>query len=87
MPKHPSKRKAVKKAYSLPIVIEKDEDGYVVECPVLPGCYSQGDSLDEAMANIQEVIELIAGEEDCKKILRGYQANNVSFHVVSLTLE
>jgi predicted RNase H-like HicB family nuclease len=41
------------------IVITPDEDGgYVVECPSLPGCYSQGDTLDEAIANIREAIEL-----------------------------
>ncbi len=41
------------------IVITPDEDGgYVVECPSLPGCYSQGDTIDEAIANIKEAIEL-----------------------------
>jgi predicted RNase H-like HicB family nuclease len=31
------------KRYQLPILIEKDEDGfYAVECPVFSGCYSQG---------------------------------------------
>ena len=34
---------------NLPIFIEKDESGfYVVECPVLRGCYTQGKTLDEA---------------------------------------
>jgi len=32
--------------------------GYFVECPGLPGCYSQGDTYDEAIANIREAIEL-----------------------------
>lgn len=41
------------------ILVEKDEDGfYVAECPVLEGCYSQGKTLDEALKNIREVIEL-----------------------------
>ena len=36
-----------------------DEDGgFVVECPVIPGCISQGDTRDEALANIREAIEL-----------------------------
>lgn len=36
-----------------------DEDGgYVVRCPSLPGCYSQGDTVEEALANIREAIEL-----------------------------
>ena len=41
------------------IVIEPDHEhgGYVVHCPALPGCYSQGDTRDEAIANIREAIE------------------------------
>ncbi len=41
------------------VVLEPDADGgYVVTCPTLPGCYSQGDTLDEALENIHEAIEL-----------------------------
>jgi antitoxin HicB len=32
---------------------------YVVECPSLPGCYSQGKTVSEALANIREAIELV----------------------------
>ena len=35
------------------------EGGYFVECPSLPGCYSQGETRSEALANIQEAIELV----------------------------
>ncbi|MBI4434810.1 type II toxin-antitoxin system HicB family antitoxin [Candidatus Uhrbacteria bacterium] len=43
----------------LPILVERDEDGfYVVECPALEGCYTQGETLDEALRNIQEVVAL-----------------------------
>ena len=39
------------------IICETDEDGiYVVECPDLPGCFSEGDTLEEAMDNINEAI-------------------------------
>ena len=38
-------------------VIERDEDGkWVIECPSIPGCVSQGDTRDEALANIREAI-------------------------------
>ena len=48
----------------LPLLIEKDEDGfYIVECPVLEGCYSQGKTLDQALKNIREVISLILEEK------------------------
>jgi antitoxin HicB len=40
-----------------PITLEEDEDGFIVaECPVLPGCVSQGKTRDEALANIEEAI-------------------------------
>lgn len=35
-----------------------EEGGYVVYCPSLPGCVSQGETLEEAIANIREAIEL-----------------------------
>ncbi len=47
------------KKVHLPVLVEKDEDGFfVVECPLLQGCYTQGKTLDEALKNIHEVIEL-----------------------------
>ena len=47
------------KTMDFKVVLEADPDGgYVVICPTLPGCYSQGDSVDEALANIREAIEL-----------------------------
>ena len=70
---------------SLPLVVEKDEDGlYVVECPVLPGCYSQGRSLDEALSNISEVIALIKEETEVKEILHGYHPQHISFLTITV---
>ena len=40
------------------IVIEKDDYGYYAFCPEMKGCQSQGDSLDEVLANIKEAVEL-----------------------------
>ncbi len=69
----------------LPLVVEKDEDGfYVVECPVLEGCYTQGKTLDEALLNIREVIELLCEEEDVREVLRSYKPQNISFHTITL---
>ena len=45
-------------SYQIAVVIEKDEYGYYAYCPQLEGCQSQGDSLEEIKANIQEAIEL-----------------------------
>lgn len=44
--------------YQITVIIEKDEYGYYAYCPQLEGCQSQGDSLSEIEANIQEAIEL-----------------------------
>ena len=44
--------------YNLPIIIEKDEDGYIAYCPELPGCYTQGDTYEEALASIRDAIAL-----------------------------
>jgi predicted RNase H-like HicB family nuclease len=42
-----------------PVTIDRDEDGvWVVECPSIPGCVSQGQTRDEALKNIQEAIAL-----------------------------
>ncbi|HDN79414.1 MAG TPA: type II toxin-antitoxin system HicB family antitoxin [Chloroflexi bacterium] len=42
-----------------PVTIYQDEEGwYVAECPVIPGCMTQGGTLDEALNNIREAIEL-----------------------------
>lgn len=41
------------------MTIDRDEDGvWIVECPAIPGCVSQGATKDEAVANIGEAIKL-----------------------------
>ncbi len=40
------------------VILEKDEHGFYAWCPELKGCQSQGVTLEEAMANIKEAIEL-----------------------------
>ena len=40
------------------IIIHPEGDGYWAECPSLPGCVSQGDTLEETISNIKEAIEL-----------------------------
>jgi len=56
--------KSKSRKITLPVIVEKDEDGfYVVECPLLKGCYSQGETLDEALKNIREVIDMCLEEE------------------------
>jgi antitoxin HicB len=49
----------VKEVYDFKVLLEPDEiSGYVAVCPSLPGCYSQGETVKEAMENIEEAILL-----------------------------
>ena len=41
------------------VTVNRDEDGlWIVECPTIPGCVSQGKTKDQALDNIKEAIEL-----------------------------
>ena len=41
------------------VVLEPDPDGgYVAVVPAFPGCYSQGETVDDAIANVREAIAL-----------------------------
>lgn len=48
------------KFYSFEIVIEKEpeDDGYLAYCPALPGCFSNGLTIEETKKNIREAIQL-----------------------------
>lgn len=61
------------KEYRFSVVVEKDKDGYYAFCPELQGCYTQGDSYEEALANIDDAIRLhiadrLASGEDIPEI-------------------
>lgn len=44
---------------SFPVIVELDEDNvFIVSCPVFKGCHSYGNTIDEAMNNLNEVIEM-----------------------------
>ena len=56
------------------VVLEEDEEvgGYVVSCPGLPGCFSQGDTMEEVLENIKEAIQACLkslGEDELKTYL------------------
>lgn len=52
------------KILHLPILVEQDEDNfYIVSCPVFKGCHSYGATVDEALSNIKEVIDICIDEE------------------------
>ncbi|MDP3724062.1 MAG: type II toxin-antitoxin system HicB family antitoxin [bacterium] len=51
------------------VLVERDEDGiYVASVPELPGCYTQGKTLDEVRKRIKKVIELVLeSDKDIRK--------------------
>lgn len=61
-----------KKILQYDAVFEKEKDGgYSVWIPDLPGCASQGDSLEEAMVNIKEAAELYLEDASVDEIKEG----------------
>ena len=73
----------MRKHIQLPILIERDEDGYyVVECPIFSGCYTQGKTLDQALANIRTAIDLCLEEKDNQARLKDYHPQELAFHTL-----
>ena len=44
--------------YRFSVVVERDKDGYFAFCPELQGCYTQGDTYEEVLENIEDAIRL-----------------------------
>lgn len=57
---HPYWEFAVTFPQAYTVILEPEEDGgFSVHCPALPGCHSQGDTREEALANVLEAILLV----------------------------
>jgi predicted RNase H-like HicB family nuclease len=60
--------------YEVDVVILEDETGgYVASMPTLPGCHTQGETLEELMDNVREAIELYLEsltEEEREELLK-----------------
>jgi predicted RNase H-like HicB family nuclease len=51
-------QEAVMQRHHYTVILEREEDGgYHAFCPALRGCHTQGDTLEEALANVREAIE------------------------------
>lgn len=45
--------------YRYTVVVERDEDGvFIASCPALQGCYSQGETYEEALENLKDAIQV-----------------------------
>jgi predicted RNase H-like HicB family nuclease len=60
-----------------PVALTRTDEGYSVSCPGLPGCWSQGKTEEEALANIKDAIQeylavardlATAGERDLREV-------------------
>jgi predicted RNase H-like HicB family nuclease len=57
------------KTYHFPVVVEIDEDGvYIVSCPMFKGCHAAGKTIDEALVDLREVVEMCMEEESTENI-------------------
>lgn len=55
---------------SFAVVIEWDPDGgFIASVPALPGCHTQGETLDELRGNVREAVELYLEDEDVPEVL------------------
>jgi len=72
-------------SFKFPIIIEKDSDGYFAFCPDIEGCYTQGDTYEEVIENIKDVIKLLLEEmnETGQKLPEN---QNVSFTTVEVAI-
>ena len=55
------------KKYLLDVVIEKDKNGYFAYCPLIQGCYTQGETYEDALENIRDAIKLHLEEIEASK--------------------
>lgn len=66
--------------YKLPVIIEKDEDGFfVADCPDLQGCHVQGKTIEGAITSIRDAVKLHL------KILREERQDIPKMEPVSMT--
>lgn len=79
-------KKVKTQTYNLPVIVEKDQDGFfVADCPEIQGCHAQGNTLEQALTNIRDAIKLhlkILKEE--KQDIPTYQPVSLASIEVSL---
>ncbi|KUG14044.1 hypothetical protein ASZ90_016319 [hydrocarbon metagenome] len=67
---------------NLKVVIENDPEdgGYIVSCPALPGCHSEGDTIEEALQNIRDAIQ------GCLDVLNERAQQNQGKRIVEISV-
>ncbi len=73
------------KGMKFPVILEKGEDGYYfVQCHLFEGCFTQGKTIEEALNNIREVIEMCLEEEESRVRARKFKSEDIEFRTVSV---
>jgi len=67
-----------------PVILTKEDDGYLVECPLFEGCFTEGDTVEEVLANIKEVIDLCLEESESRERARKFKLGEVEFRFVTV---
>lgn len=68
------------------MIVEIDEDGYyIVSCPLFKGCHTYGKTIEEALENIREVIELCIEEESLDESTKfvGYREIEIEYEITT----
>jgi len=66
-----------------PVILEEDKDGgYIATCPSFEGCYSQGNTVEEALKNIKEAILLCF--EEIKGKHKKLSIPKIGLHLVEI---
>jgi predicted RNase H-like HicB family nuclease len=75
-----------KRKHVFQVIIEQDETGYyVAECPALRACYTQGETYEEVMENIKDVIALCLQDFKAKKKEIPIQAEIIGIQRVEIS--
>ena len=85
---YPHMKKSIAKkrqSAQFPVLTTMGEDGwYIVQCPALSGCFTQGKTLDEALKNIREAISLCLEEKENRSLVHGFDMREVCLYSVSV---
>ncbi len=80
----PNMKTIKKNIQQFPVIVQEDElGGFWVSCPSLSGCYSQGETIDEALLNMQEAISLTL-DDIPKKKQQQLLKKRISLHLVGV---
>ena len=74
------------KKFRFPVIVEIDEDGYyIVSCPLFKGCHTYGKTIEGALENIREVIELCIEEESLDESTKfvGYREIEIEYEITT----